>query len=268
MFALWSRRPFWDKTEFVSTGLTALAGALATSLAAFPSAPPGWRAGSASATFLFASATAACKWRAKILDDREKAATRAEIQAFRNRAASQAQRAITRVLDGLRQEFFRVGEEDTPRATLFLCKEAQPEAGLGKHLCIYARAGVYQESAHTWALDDNDITGCRGLAGHVWFVRATISRRATCDWPADGNPREREVYANNLGMTMAEAESLHVKSRTLVGTPIEVNGARWGVLVLDCRKDIRIHASQTSVQRRLLFLAAATISGILGEAEL
>jgi hypothetical protein len=268
MFAFWSRRPFWDKAEFAFTGLAALAAGLATSLAAVPSAPSGWRVGAASATFSFALIVAACKWRAKVLDDRERAAARAEIQGLRDRAASQAKRAICQVLDRLRLEFFRVGEEDGPRATLFVCRPAQPEANLGKRLCIYARAGVYQDSDRTWALDDNELTGCRGLAGHVWFVRAIRSRTASCDWPADGNREQKEAYAKSLAMTLEEAEALHVKARTLIATLIEVNGVRWGVLVLDCRKEIAIPASEASTQRRLLNLSATMIGGILKEADL
>src|SRR5260370_1272668 len=129
---------------------------------------------------------------------------------------------ILRVLEELRQEFFQVGEEDTPRATLFVCRDARPEANLGKRLCIYARAGVYQDSDRTWALDDNEMTGCRGLAGYVWFVRVTVPRTATCDWPTDGNMEQTAEYATSLDMTVAEAELLHVKARTLIATPIEV----------------------------------------------
>jgi hypothetical protein len=268
MFAFWWRRSFWDTAELLFAAMTALAGASATSLAAFPSVPAGWRVGSASATFLFASAVAGCKWRAKVLDDREKLAARAESQALRDRAASQVRRAIVRLLDGLRQEFFRVGEEDTPRATLFVCCAAQPEANLGKRLCIYARAGVYPDSDRTWAIDDNDVTGCRGLAGYVWFVRRTEFRTATCDWPADGNAEQKEEYAKSLHMAVEEADGLHVKVRKLIGTPIEVNGVIWGVLVLDCCKAVAIHASPTSTQRRLLNLSAAIISSISREAEL
>src|SRR5262249_8140593 len=107
MFAFWSRRSFWDKAEFVSAGLTAAAGAAAASLGAFPAPPAGWRVLSALLVFGFASAVAGCKWRAKVLDDREKLAKATEQQALRDRAASQAQRAIVRVLEALRMDFFR-----------------------------------------------------------------------------------------------------------------------------------------------------------------
>ena len=267
MFAFWSRRPFWDKTEFVCAVLTALAAASATSFAAFPSLPSAWRFGSASATFLFAAALAACKWRAKVLDDREKAAARAEIEALRNRYASQTQRAIFWVLERLRRAFFRVGEEDTPRATLFVCREPQPEANLGKRLCIYVRAGVYQDSERAWALDDNEVTRCCGLAGYVWFVQRTEFRSAACDWPADGNAEQKAAYAQSLDMTVEEAEALHVKAQTLIATLIEVNGVKWGVLVLDCRKAVTIPTSPTSTQHRLLNFSAAIVSSILREAE-
>jgi hypothetical protein len=160
-----------------------------------------------------------------------------------------------------------VEAEDMPRATLFVCREAQPEANLGKRLCIYARAGVYQNSDRTWALDDNEVTGCRGLAGYVWFVRRTEFRTAACDWPADGNAELQEAYAKSLNMKVEEAEGMHMQARTLIATPIEVNGVKWGVLVLDCRKAVAIPRSQTSTQRRLLNFSAAIINGILMEAE-
>jgi hypothetical protein len=270
MFAFWSRRPFWDKAEFVFAGLTAAAAFAATSLAAFPSLPAGWRVASASGVFVFASAVAGCKWRAKVLDDREKAAKAAEVQALRDKAASQTRRALFRVLEGLRTEFFRgqADEADGPRATLFVCREADPEKHLGKRLCIYARAGAYQDSACTWALDDNEMNGCRGVAGSVWFRRTTLSITAACDWPADGDQTQKEAYASSLGMTVAEAESLNVKSRTLVATPIDVQGERWGILVLDCRKSVAIAESSQSTQRRLLNLSVEAIRGILREADL
>jgi hypothetical protein len=247
--------------------LTAAASAATASFAALPSLTAGWRIGSAAATFVFATGVAGCKWRAKVLDDREKAAKASEVQALRDRAASQAKRSISRVLEGLRVEFFRAGEEDTPRATLFVCREAQAGAGPGKRLSIYARAGVYQDSGRSWPVDDNEMTACRGLAGQVWFLSVTRSRTAACDWPADGNLAQKEEYANSLEMTVGEAEALNVKSRTLVATPVEVNGARWGVLVLDCRRAIAVPESDTSTQRRLLSLSVAAISGILREAE-
>lgn len=268
MFAFCSRRPFWDKAELVCAVLTALAAASATSLAAFQTVPLWWRAGSAFATFLFASAVAGCKWRAKVLDDREKATARAEIQSLRNRAATQGKRAILEVLEELRLAFFRVGEEYAPRATLFVCRAAQPEANLGGRLCIYARAGVHQDSERTWALDDNAARSCRGLAGYVWFVRRTEFRKAACDWPDDDNVEQKEAYAQSLDMTVEEAEALHVKAQTLIATPIEVNGVRWGVLVLDCCKAITTHTWPTSTQRRLLNFSAEIINGILMEGEL
>lgn len=134
-------------------------------------------------------------------------------------------------------------------------------------MCIYARAGVHQNSIRAWALDANEMRGCRGLAGLVWFLGVTRSCTAACDWPADGNQAQKAEYADSLGMTVAEAETLNVKSRTLIATPIEVNGAKWGVLVLDCCKAITIPESDTSTQHRLLSLAATVISGILREAE-
>jgi hypothetical protein len=95
----------------------------------------------------------------------------------------------------------------------------------------------------------------------------TDSRTAKCDWPTDGNPAQKEEYAASLGMTVGEAETLNVKSRTFVATPIVVNGAKWGVLVLDCRKSILIRQSENSTQRQLLHLSVAAISGILMEEE-
>jgi len=278
MLAFWAHRPFWDKGEFGFAILTAIAATTVAALAAIPGVPPGLRVVSAIAVFLGACGVAGCKLRAKVLDDREKAAKaaeqaaaeqqrNAEVQALRDKAASQARRSISRLLEGLRMEFFQTGEEDTPRATLFVCREPQPEAKLRKCLCIYARAGVYRDSERTWALDDNELTECRGLAGRVWFRWATESVTAACDWPDDGTQAQKEAYANSLGMTLAEAESLNVKARTVVAVPIEVNGERWGVLVLDCRKAIKITPTEARVRHRLLGLSAAAISGSLREVE-
>src|SRR5262249_49806648 len=83
-----------------------------------------------------------------------------------------------------------------------------------------------------------------------------------------GNQGQKATYADSLGMTVAEAEALNVKSRTLIATPIEVVGERWGVLVLDCRKDVKITAAESSIQRRILNYSVAAISGILTEAAL
>jgi hypothetical protein len=217
---------------------------------------------------LFASAVAACKLRAKVLDDREKKAKADEVQELRARVASQTQRALQRVLDGLRREFFRgVDETDGPRATLFVCREPEAEAGLRKRLVIYDRAGAYKNSSCTWVVDDDERDRCRGLAGQAWFAWRTAKRTAACDWPTDGNPAEKEQYARSLDLTLAEAETLNVKSRTLIAAPIDVKGERWGVLVLDCRKVVTMSDSPSSTQNLLLRLSVAAIGGILAEAD-
>lgn len=278
----WERKSFWDKAELIFAVMTAAAGAVVASLAAFSSHPglSYWRVGWASAAGTFACAVAASKWRVRILDERDKEAKRreqtaiedrrqAEIRMLQERASSLTQRAIVQVLEGLRTEFFREGvnEADLPRATLFDCRAPDPEKGLGRRLCIYARAGVYGDSTRTWAIDDNEEAGCRGLAGQAWFTRTMISLSASCGWPTDGNPERKEEYALSLRLTLEEAESLNVKSRTLIATPIEVNGIRWGVLTLDCSKDVLISSSRGSIHRRLLRLSSAMISGILREAD-
>ena len=60
---------------------------------------------------------------------------------------------------------------------------------------------------------------------------------AACDWPELDDPIAKSTYAMSLGIAVAEAEALNVKSKTFVGAPILVGGRRWGVLLLDSRKD-------------------------------
>jgi hypothetical protein len=78
-------------------------------------------------------------------------------------------------------------------------------------------------------VNPNDVTGCRGLAGEVWFHKSIRDRSTKLPYPKDGNDGAIAAYASSLGMTAEEAKRLNVKSQALLGTIVEVRGEPWGV---------------------------------------
>ena len=247
----YKRKIFWDDTELVCV--------LAAAIAAFFIAlvPPDRRTVPSIVAGAISVVVVICRLVARKLDRREKA-----------EYAAQAKRMVGALLDVLHDRYFRKekGEEKHKhRVTLFVYDEGDAARGIGKHLRIFARAGVHKDSDRIWPVDENDQKKCRGIAAQIWFTKTALSKTAACDWPENGDARLKADYAESLEITVAEAEHLHVKSRYFAGTPILVAGRRWGVLLLDSRNPGFI--DETSYQQTLLNQYTTIVCDVVAEIE-
>jgi hypothetical protein len=225
--SLWTRKDVADIVEFVS-------GAAALGCSAWAAcAPLGEKRNPAIWAAIAGGVTLAAKFYSKRREAVEKQEREASAKAL-------AKRTACAILTDMHEIYFsqEAGHEKYKhRATLFVCTERDGGAGKGKHLAIFARAGVYPASNRTWPLDDSHPDGCRGVAGKIWYHGITDIKVAVCDWPQDGNRVDKERYAASLDITVEEAEALNVKSRAFAGAPVIVGGRKWGVLLLDSLKD-------------------------------
>jgi hypothetical protein len=271
--SFFKRRSFWDKLDFIAVVVAAISGAVTAAVPADSKAIP--------AVFVCLSGIAAAtgKFVSKLLENREKTgkATQEaqereergrEANQLREKYAAQAKRIVEAILERMRSEYFRNEKDEAKymhRATLFICVEADLVSGHGKHLAIFARAGVHKDSTRTWPLDDNDPGKCRGVAGKIWFhgVNTGVSV-ADCDWPTGGDPEGKARYAKSLDITVEEAEGLNVRSKIFTGAPIMAKGRKWGVLLLDSRKEGHIKHDQyeRTMLDRYAELLGAVLEGI------
>lgn len=253
--ASWTWKDTADACEFASAAAGIVLGVWLTT------ASPGAKTLPAALTAAAAGGTLVAKTASRILEWRKNAE-----QA--KRARSLVARIMRAVLDEMRQVYFLHeggAELYKHRVTLFVCVDANASTGKDKHLAIFARSGVRGDSKSVWALDDNHPDGCRGFAGKVWYHSVTMFRVAVCDWPKNEDYIEKERYANSMEITIEEAESLNVRSRTFAGTPVLVRGHKWGVLLLDSLKADSI--AETAHQKGLLNRYTELIGKILTEAE-
>lgn len=102
------------------------------------------------------------------------------------------------------------------------------------------RSGTqYHRGIQPFLVNDNDEAKNEGVGGRAWFCNATITVTDLPDCPnswSNDNPACKE-YAEKGFLSPSKAEGLHVKSRSVVATPIRnFQGEKWGVLVLDSRR--------------------------------
>jgi hypothetical protein len=223
----WSRRDAPDLWEYVSAVISVFCSAWAALAPAEKKTLPAVLAALAGVSTLTA------KFASRKMEQQAKAGMEA-------RARSQMKRTVSAILEEMRQEYFahEAGDEKYKhRITLFVCVESDGGTNGAKHLAIFARSGVHLDSQCTWPVDDNHPTGCRGVAGKIWYHNITDIKIALCDWPRDNDQTLKVQYAQSLEISVEEAEALNVKSRAFAGAPVLVNGKKWGVLLLDSLKD-------------------------------
>lgn len=272
----WNGKIVWDVVDWFALAVAAIAGAF-TALAA-----PADKPLPASLTAGFTILAGFAKYRYRRCDDSEKKAKAArdelaaqeretEMAALRYRYSDQARRMVRAILAHMREHFFEQEgdrEKYKHRVTLFVCKESQKAGTRKKHLAIYAREGLYSDSMRTWHLDENVPQNCRGVAGKIWFHNTTEFAAANCDWPEDGDPIRKTQYAASLHITVAEAETLNVKSKVFAGSVVMVRGGKWGVLLVDSLKDWLSNDPRVlGRQKKRLERYATLIRRVLEEAE-
>ncbi len=188
-------------------------------------------------------------------------------------AADQMRRAVLAVLNHMHGHFFEqeeAAERWKHRITLFrrLAGRGGP-GGCDQWLAVYARKGDNPLSETVWQIDDHNPAKCRGVAGEVWVHSTTSYKRAACDWPEGDDAATKEVYAQSLRCTFAEAERWAVKSQYFAGAMIEVGAVRWGVLLIDSLRDFHKlpSSAQHTIQKKRLERYATLIGTLLREGE-
>ncbi len=112
----------------------------------------------------------------------------------------------------------------------------------------------------------DDANRAEGVAGIAWASRSAVPVTELPD--LSGNPSAGDVlqYANRTFVAVEWIEEYVKKGRPLarsfIGIPVEVIGKRWGVLVLDSKRDMR--STQTTL--KLYTLIARFLATLLERA--
>ncbi len=185
--------------------------------------------------------------------------------AIREKLDNQLKTTLKIVLQDFHNRYFRREadeEKHKHRTTLFTCVESGGNPAREKHLAIYARIGIHQNSNCTWPVDDDDLERCRGVAGKIWFHGSVNVTSANCEWPSDESDGVgQSAYAKSLGMTVDEAKALNVKSIDFTGARIMARGRRWGVILLDSLKEG--HIEDKRAKKQMLDQCVRLISSIV-----
>ncbi len=139
-------------------------------------------------------------------------------------------------LDGFFEAYFAdmtESERYDSRITLF-------RANRSKHLLKpYCRSGTQsQRGIQPLKIDSDHEEGNEGIAGQAWFRNVTVSPPPLPECPNPWSDQDVacQDYARHGVLSHSKAARLHVKSRSLVATPVrDCKGNQWGVLVLDSR---------------------------------
>jgi hypothetical protein len=174
-------------------------------------------------------------------------------------------KTVQRVLEALRKDAFEISEGDpvhAHRVTLF--KRARWRWRVGPSRCDYWPWGAWRapwsgwlvpvvRSGHTTQrseavfLAPDDADSGERIAGQVWAQDKTVSLDDLPD--LSNNPGEQAIleYAQRAWLperwVRARLKNRKPFARALCGIPVEVNGKRWGVLILDSR-------NPTGIRRR------------------
>ena len=236
----WTSKRFFHLADYALLVLVAACGGVAASID-----PPGkW--GMLAAGFAFTCLNGGAKFRAKLLEDREKeeekskASSREEQRAREHEAIkaeydSQVRRMVQSVLAYMHEHFFEGRDKDDKhkhRVTLFVCAAETGPDGCSKSLAIFARKGAHGDSQTRWLVADDDLDRCRGMAGRIWCLGSTDEHAVGDAWD-DNDPVKQAAYAKATDLTVAEAMGLRVKSQYFFGTVVMVRGKKWGVLLID-----------------------------------
>lgn len=270
---IWTRKPFWDRVD-IWCAVPVAVSVFLTGISDFP-----WKFWSLAAALFSVLISVVAKDRSRHLGRREqdergrleqadRDERNAELGSVRDQYARSTKDMMAAVLGEFHKKYFRRESKESiheHRITLFRCVEVEP--GGGKHLCIFARHGVHPDSSCTWPVDENSKEGCRGIAAQIWFHGVGTVKAADCPWPGDdGCPIQKVRYAESLGISVDEAERLNVKSTAFTGSRIMARGEKWGVLLLDSRKEG--HIVDNKYEKSVISEYADLITSILDRSQL
>ena len=149
---------------------------------------------------------------------------------------SESKIRVKAILDGLDQACFGSFpdiDRYAYRVTLFKANKKRTK------LSPYCRAGArYQRGIPAFKIDDNNPNNNEGLGAKAWFRRATVKVNdlPECPDPWVDSDAKCQDYARRALLPAKKASRLHVKSRSILATPVrDIGHKEWGVLVLDGR---------------------------------
>ncbi len=182
----------------------------------------------------------------RVATDRKAAEAIAKAEARSDQIARQI---VTGIIKQLRIRFFEFGDapihKTEDRITLFVCRERVDNGVVKKRLEIFARAGAYADSTCSWDVSDNESDECRGIAGKIWLKGTQIFQEAACEYPKDDDLGKKLQYAESLGISVAEAERLRLKSISFTGFQCMTGGDCWGVILVDSKRKNQILQPET-----------------------
>lgn len=118
-------------------------------------------------------------------------------------------------------------------------------------LTAVCRSGTqFPRGTQPLGISDDAEAANEGIAGWAWFTDSTATRLnlPECPTPCVAGDATCERYAREGRMPIEKARKLHVRSLSLLATPIrDRSGHRWGVLVLDSRRPDGIDATKEAI---------------------
>ncbi len=149
------------------------------------------------------------------------------------------------ILDALAETYFK----DEPEAQKYFHRVTLFRARLRKRFLVaYCRSGVQYQGGIQWLKINSDNENANeGIAGRAWFTNTTVAVAdlPECPDPWNNGDQRCQEYVQRGGIPAKKAARLHVKSRSLLATPVRnTKGAQWGVLVLDSREPDGIDAAK------------------------
>ncbi|MCB9866898.1 MAG: GAF domain-containing protein [Phycisphaerales bacterium] len=140
--------------------------------------------------------------------------------------------AISDAVEQMRAVAFksRPGGTHRHRATLFKARRW----GRWKRLCIFVRSGhTTQGSRTSFKIPPDEPDSAEGIAGITWKENAVVAKSGLPDVVAESDDALKSEYARQTGVSVEWLNWRTYNARSFMGIPIEVNGALWGVVVLD-----------------------------------
>ena len=155
---------------------------------------------------------------------------------------------LKNMVDSLHAAYFvgiSEGERYHNRVTLFRANRKRVS------LEAVCRSGTqFPRGIQSLGISDDAEAANEGVAGWAWFTDSTVTRTnlPDCPVPCVADDPQCQEYARAGLMPPDKARKLHVRSRSLLATPVRDRaGNRWGVLVLDSRRPDAIDAERGAI---------------------